>query len=335
VVTPVAHLRPTLVYGSTVSRATLHNADEIERLDLRVGDTVILQKAGDVIPEIVEVLKDLRTGKEKAFKMIKNCPVCKSALERRMIGSRDAKSAAWYCTNPKCEAKDRRTLYYFTSKSALDIDGMGPKIIDLLVDQGLVLSRPDIFTLKKGDLLALPRFAEKSADNLLEAIEKAKNIELYRLIVALSIPQVGEETAYDLANHFRSIEKLSEATLDDLYKIEGVGDVVAKEIVAWFADKHNHDMLQKLLPHLKIIAPKREKQNSQIAGKTFVITGTLSMDRDDVKKKIKALGGDVSGSVSKNTDYVVVGENAGSKLAKAQELGIKTLDENEFLKLLA
>ncbi|MFA6050818.1 MAG: NAD-dependent DNA ligase LigA, partial [Candidatus Paceibacterota bacterium] len=295
VITPVAHLKPVLVYGSTVSRATLHNEDEIERLGLRIGDTVILQKAGDVIPDIVEVLKDLRTGKEKIFKMPTKCPVCESTLAKKSLGK--TKSAAWYCENRKCPAKDRRTLYYFTSKAAFDIDGMGPKIIDQLVDNGLVLGRPDIFTLKKGDLLALPRFAEKSVDNLLASIEKARHVELPRLIASLSIPQVGEETAYDLAIHFRSIEKLSKATIEDLQAINGVGDVVARELVEWFKDKHNQKMLEKLLPHLKINMPKQEKKQSKITGKTFVLTGTLpTLEREEAKKMIKAAGGDVSSS---------------------------------------
>lgn len=334
VVTPVAHLRPVLVYGSTVSRATLHNEDEIRRLDLKIGDTVILQKAGDVIPEVVEVLKDLRMGGEMTFKMPKCCPVCSTALVKKLVGKK-AESAAWYCENKKCPAKDRRTLYYFTSKVAFDIDGLGLKIIDLLVDNGLVLSRPDIFTLKKGDLLALPRFAEKSVDNLLASIDKARHVELARLITALAIPQVGEETAYDLANYFGSIDKLSNASIEDLYSVEGVGDVVAQEILLWFKDKHNQKMLEKLLPELRVISPKHELKSSAVTDKTFVLTGTLeTLEREEAKKKIKALGGEVSGSVSKNTDYVVVGDNPGSKLADAKKLGVKVLDEKAFLKLL-
>ncbi len=333
VITPVAHLKPVLVYGSTVSRATLHNEDEVRRLGLKLGDTVILQKAGDVIPEIVQVLKDLRTGEEKDFKMPKKCPVCEFELVKKRIGKK-GESAAWYCDNKRCPAKDRRTLYYFTSKAALDIDGLGPKIIDVLVDNGLVLGRPDIFTLERGDLLALPRFAEKSVDNLLASIDKARHVELSRLITSLAIPQVGEETAYDLAEHFGSIEKLSAASIDDLYKVNGVGDVVAKEVVEWFKDKHNQKMLSKLLPELHIQKPKREKKNSKISGKTFVLTGSLTMEREEAKKLIKQNGGDVSSSVSKNTDYVVAGESAGSKLDKAKELGVKILDEKAFLKLL-
>lgn len=333
VITPVAHLRPVLVYGSTVSRATLHNEDEIRRLDIKIGDTVILQKAGDVIPEVVEVLKDMRTGKEKVFNMPKNCPVCNTLLIKRTVGKAGT-SAAWYCDNNKCHAKDRRTLYYFTSKAALDIDGLGPKILDLLVDSGLVLGRPDIFSLKRGDLLALPRFAEKSADNLLASIDEARHVELSRLITALAIPQVGEETAYDLAMHFGSIERLRLASIEDLRMVDGVGDVVAREVVAWFRDKHNQKMLAKLLPCLDINKPSLDKIG-KVSGKTFVLTGTLpSLEREEAKKMIKVAGGDVSSSVSKNTDYVVAGDRAGSKLARARELGVKILDERAFLKLL-
>ena len=202
-ITPVAHLRPVLVYGSTVSRATLHNIDEIRRLDVRIGDTVILQKAGDVIPDIVKVLTEFRTDKQKIFNMPKACPECDTLLSKKEIGTKGSEeSAALYCANSRCPAKDRRTLYYFTSKNALDIEHLGPKNLDALLDAGLISSRADIFTLKKGDLLELPRFAEKSADNLLEAIDKKRVCELDRFITALSIGEVGEETARDLASQF-------------------------------------------------------------------------------------------------------------------------------------
>lgn len=335
VVTPVAHLKPVSVAGSTVSRATLHNEDEIRRLGLHIGDTVILQKAGDVIPDIVKVLKEFRTGKEKEFRMPKNCPVCKNLLQKKNIGEKAKKSAAYYCVNSKCPAKDRRVLYYFTSKNAFDIEGLGPKIIDLLVDNNLIVGRADIFTLKKGDLLALPRFGELSADNLIKAIEKARNVELYRVIISLSIPQVGEETAYDLANHFKSIEKLQKATYEELEAMDGVGPIVAGTITNWFKDNHNQKFVETLLPMLKIMVPKEVAGKEVLKGKIFVLTGTLStLSRDEAKKKIKSLGGDVSSSVSKNTSYVVVGENPGSKLDEANKLGVKILSEEEFLKIV-
>ncbi len=337
VVTPVAELRPVLVYGSTVRRATLHNEDEIRRLGLKIGDTVILQKAGDVIPEVVEVLKDLRTGNEKEFRMPKKCPVCDSLLEKKIIGNKGEGSAAWYCINKKCEAKDRKKLYYFTSKKVFNIDGLGPKIIDALCDNGLVKIPADFFGLKKDDIVSLPRFGELSVDNLLSSIENARNVELSRLIASLSIPQVGEETAYDLANTFGSIEKFLIASFDTLSGIYGVGEVIAREIGEWKKDKHHTDSLEKLLKELRIINPKKDKSNlnTKVSGKTFVLTGTLeSLDRDEAKAIIKKLGGSVSSAVSKNTDFVVAGENSGSKYDKAMELGVKILNEEEFKKLI-
>lgn len=334
VITPVASLRPVSVAGSTVSRATLHNEDEIERHGLRIGDTVIIRKAGDVIPEVVKVLIEMRTGKEKKFVMPSGCPVCKELIKKKNIGEKGGESAAYYCVNQKCPAKDRRRLYYFTSKGAFNIDGLGPKIIDLLVDNNVITSRPDIFKIKKGDLLSLPRFAEKSADNLITSIEKARSVELYRLIISLSIPQVGEETAYDLARHFKTIDRFKEATFKELEMMDGVGPVVASSTVEWLRDKHNQKMLDALIKELQIISPKAETVK-KLKGKTFVLTGTLSnMDRDEAKKKIKELGGEASSSVSKNTSYVVSGENAGSKVDRATELNIPILNEDQFLKLL-
>lgn len=335
VVTPVAHLRPVLVYGSIVSRATLHNEDEIKRLDVRIGDTVILQKAGDVIPDIVQVLIEMRTGKEQPFHMPKQCPECGSLLERKAVGTKEGKSAALYCPNPRCSAKDRRTLYHFTSKHAFDIAHMGPKNLDLLLDHGLISGRADIFTLKKGDLLSLPRFAEKSVDNLLAAVEKARDIPLYRFIVSLSIPEVGEETAYDLAEHFRSIDTLSRATTEELEAIDGVGPRVATAVTKWFLDKHNREVLTALLREVRIQSPEKKQIRKNISGQTFVLTGTLpTLSRDEAKKRIQEAGGNVASSVSKNTDYVLAGESAGSKLAEAKKLGVVIIDEAAFFKML-
>ncbi len=337
VVTPVAEMRPVIVYGSRVSRATLHNEDEIRRLGLKIGDTVILQKAGDVIPEVVEVLKDLRTGSEKEFKMPTYCPVCDSVLEKKSVGSKGEGSAAWYCVNKKCEAKDRKRLYYFTSKKVFNIDGLGPKIIDALCDAGLVKIPADFFNLKKDDIISLPRFGKLSVDNLLSSIERARTVELSRLIASLSIPQVGEETADDLASTFGSVDEFLKADFDSLSNIFGVGDVIAREITEWKKDKHHIESLQKLMKELKIINPSRDHSNlnPNIKGKTFVLTGTLSsMDRDEAKALIKKLGGSVASAVSKNTDYVVAGESAGSKYDKAVELGVKILSEEEFKKII-
>lgn len=335
VITPVAHLRPVLVYGSTVSRATLHNEDEIARLDLRIGDTVILQKAGDVIPDIVKVLTELRIGKEKKIVMPTKCPSCSTILKKKTIGTKGEEGSAIYCENPRCPGKDRRIFYHFTSKHAFDIEHVGPKNLDLLIEQGLVTTFADIFTLEKGDLLALPRFAEKSADNMLVAIKKARTVTLAKFLVGLSIPQVGEETAEDLANHFGSLQKLQEASVEELSVIEGVGPIVAASAYNWFRDKHNMKIVRDLLEQVKITMQKSQQKSNKLAGKVFVLTGTLSaMSRDEAKTKIKSLGGDVSGSVSKKTSYVVAGENPGSKYDDAQKLGVAVLSEAEFVTML-
>ena len=336
VVTPVAHLAPVSVDGSTVSRATLHNEDEIERLDVRIGDTVIIQKAGDVIPDIVEVLKPLRTGQEKVFHMPKTCPECNTVLSKKTVGVKsDAQSAALYCMNQQCPAKDRRILYHFTSKHAFDIKHLGPKNLDVLLDAGLISSRADIFTLKRGDILNLPRFAEKSVDNLLEAIERARSISLERFIVSLSIPEVGEETARLCATHFKTIVHLREATTEELSAIDGIGVRVSESITHWFADIHNQKVLNDLLAQVRIQTVQISKTVQKFTNMTFVLTGTLpTLSRDDAKKKILALGGSVSGSVSKKTSYVLAGENPGSKYDDAVKLGVKIVNEEEFLKLI-
>lgn len=332
VITPVAHLRPVSVAGSVVSRATLHNEDEIKRLDVRVGDTVILQKAGDVIPDIVSVVKEMRTGKENPFFFPEKIAACGDDGRIEKIPGQ----VAYRCVNKNSFAQQRRKLYYFTSKKAFDIDGLGPKIIDQLMDNNLISSCDDIFTLKKGDLLNLPRFAEKSADNLISSIEKSKNVTLARLITALSIPQVGEETANGLADYFKDINKIQNASFEELEKINGIGPVVAKSVCDWFGDAGNQRILDNLLKHIKIKkteTPAREK--SAFLGKSFVLTGTLkTMSRDEAKDRIRKNGGEISSSVSTKTDYVVIGENPGSKFDKAKELNAAILTENEFLKLL-
>jgi DNA ligase (NAD+) len=337
VVTPVAQLRPVLVYGSMVSRATLHNEDEIRRLDVRIGDTVILQKAGDVIPDIVKVLTEMRSGKEKVFTMPSVCPECSTALERKIVGTGGEKSAALYCGNSRCPAKDRRALYYFTSKHAYDIEHLGPKNLDLLLDAGLISSRADIFTLQKGDLLELPRMGEKSADNLLASIEKARSVPLSRFIVGLSIPEVGEETARDLANHFGTLAKLRAATRVELEAIDGIGPRVAASLTDYFSDPHSIQVVEELEREVSIQKPLKPASGAQakFAGKTFVLTGTLpTLEREEAKTIILAAGGKVSSSVSKNTSYVVAGESAGSKYAEAEKLGVPILDETAFLALL-
>ncbi|MDP3962575.1 MAG: NAD-dependent DNA ligase LigA [bacterium] len=328
VVTPVAHLKPVLVAGSTVSRATLHNEDEIKRLDVRIGDTVILQKAGDVIPDIVSVVPELRPKDSKPYVFPTHVPACGGDGKIERIPGQ----AAWRCVSRDSYEQHRKKFHYFTSKKCFDVDGLGPKIIDLLLEHKLIATYDDIFTLKRGDLLNLPRFAEKSVDNLLSSIQKAKRVTLPRFLASLSIPQVGEETAYDIAKHFGDIEKIQEAKYEEVEAIHGVGPIVAQAVVDWFKNKDNKMFVKNLLKHLEI---EKVKAASKLSGKSFVFTGSLpTLEREDAQEMVRKNGGDVSSSVSKNTTYVVAGESAGSKLDKARELGVKIISEEEFLRML-
>jgi DNA ligase (NAD+) len=332
VLTPVAHLRPVSVAGSTVSRATLHNEDQIVRLDMRIGDTVILQKAGDVIPEIVGVVREMRTGKEKPYVFPKKVPACggDGSIER-VPGM-----AAWRCVARDSFAQRLRRLYHFVGKHAFDIDGLGPRIIDLLVEQELVSTADDIFTLERGDLESLPHFGERSAENLLAAIKRARIVEFHRFLVALSIDHVGEETARVLADHFRTIERITGMSAGDLEKVDGVGTIVAQSIQAWFSDAGNRAYLSRLLKEVRIKKVARTTSaGGKLSGKTFVITGTLSaLSRDEAKERIRALGGSVAESVSKKTSFVIAGADPGSKLRRAEELGVPTLSERAFLRMI-
>jgi DNA ligase (NAD+) len=333
VLTPVAHLKPVQVAGTTVSRATLHNEDEIRRLDVRVGDTVVLQKAGDVIPDIVKVLPELRTGKEKPYQWPTHVAECGGdGRIERVPGE-----AAWRCVARDSFAVRRRVLRHFASRGALNIEGLGESTVDALLEQGLVQNFDDFFTLTEGDLLALEGFAEVSARKLVASIRKtAKDVPLSRLLAGLSIPHVGEETAILLAQQFKTIGDLAGAKSEELESISGIGEVVAQSIADWFSDHENKKLLERLAGLVRIASEKVSgKAKGPLAGKTFVLTGTMeALSRDEAKEKIRALGGDVSSSVSKKTTYVVAGEEAGSKLEKARELGVEVLDEARFLKLL-
>ncbi len=330
VITPVAKLKPVSVAGSVVSRATLHNEDEIRRLDIRIGDTVILQKAGDVIPDIVSVLEEMRTGKEKKFVWPNTVPACGGDGKIERIPGQ----AAWRCVNKNSFEQQKRKFYHFVSKKALNIVKLGPKIIDVLLEENLITEYADIFSLKKGDLLSLPRFGEKSVDNLLSSIEESKKTTLSRFLVGLSIPQVGEETAYDLALKFGSIDKLQSASFEELEKIEGVGPIGARSIVDFFLEKENKKNIANLLNHVRFENILSEVSRGAFSGKIFVFTGTLeSMSRDEAKDKVRKLGGKVTESVSKETSYLVAGESTGSKYKKAQELGVPILSEDDFLKM--
>jgi len=329
VLTPVAVLRPVNVGGVTVSRCTLHNEDEIKRLDVRIGDTVVIQRAGEVIPQVVQVLKDLRTGKEKKYRFPTHVPECggDGSIER-VPGQ-----AAYRCTAKNSLGMQRRKLYHFVSKHAFDIEGLGPKVVDKMLDGAIISNYDDIFTLKAGDIEILEGFKEKSIANLLEAIDKAREVELARLLVGLSIPHVGEETTILLAHHFGSIERLQKADLDELQNIEGIGDVVAESIYNWFRDEENEKMLKRLLSHISI--KKIGKQNNTLDKKVFVLTGTLQeFSRDEAKSEIRKRGGTMSSSVSGSTDYIVVGDNPGSKLEEAQTLGVRVIDEKTFKNML-
>ena len=343
VLTPVAHLKPVKVGGVIISRATLHNEDEIKRLGLKIGDTVIVGRAGDVIPDIIKVLTELRTGKEREFKMPAMCPACQTKVTKQKG------EALWRCPNPKCSALQKRFFYHFISRGAFDIVGLGPKVVDKLIDAGLVSDPADLFKLEIGDILpleSLPRrprsfrkkggalrgFAEKSAENLVKSIQPRKKISLAKFIYALGIRNVGEETARDLAEYFGTIEKLQKASLENLQKITDIGPVVAKSIQDWFSQKINLEFLKKLKKAGVEIIIDKGKKYQPLKGKTFVLTGALEkMARDEVKEKIRLLGGEVSESVSENTDYLVVGKKPGSKLDAAKKLDIKIISEKEFL----
>jgi len=330
VLTPTAVLTPVQVYGVTVSRATLHNLDEIHRLGLKIGDTVILERAGDVIPKVVEVLPKLRTGSEKEIKVPKVCPMCGGKVEQ-VKGE-----VAYRCVNLDCYAVNLRRLSHWASKNAMDIDGLGPKIIEQLYKEGLVRDIGDFFKLTVGDLLPLERFADKSADNLVAAIAAKKEVDLARFIYSLGIRHVGEESALALAKYFGSLEKIKMASLEEVNQIYDFGSVMAESVYNWFHDKNNLRILDKLAEAgVKVKSVKLAASSTKLTGKTFVLTGGLEkLTRDQAKAKIRELGGDVSSSVSKNTDYVVAGAEAGSKLEKAEKLGVKVINEEEFLKLL-
>ncbi|MBZ9572494.1 NAD-dependent DNA ligase LigA [Patescibacteria group bacterium] len=327
--TPVAILKPVEVGGVTISRATLHNEDEIKRLGIKIGDTAIVGRAGDVIPDIIRVLPELRTGKERKFTMPKKCPVCGFEIikpEGEVVSR---------CENPKCFAKQRRYFYHFISRGALDIVGLGQKIIDRLIEEGLVQDPADLFMLKEGDLIPLERFAKKSVKNLIKAIQGKKKITLPRFIYALGIRNVGEETAQDLAEYFESFERFKGANSEELEKIRDIGPIVAESIYDWFSKKRNLEFLEKLKKvGVEVIIEKKVKYQP-LKGKTFVLTGGLEMiTRDEAKEKIRLLGGEISESVSKRTDFVIAGKKPGLKYQRAKELGIKVIGEKGFLKLL-
>lgn len=324
--TPVATLEPVPLAGTTVTHASLHNEDEIKRLSLKIGDTVIVEKAGDIIPKIIQVLPKLRTGSEKPFHMPKACPICGSAVTRR------AGEVATVCTNRGCFAQEVNRLLHFVSRPAADIRGLGDKIVEQLVQEGLVRTEADFYKLTVDDLKGLERFADVSAQKLVNEIQAHTTLPLARFINALGIRHVGEETARDLAQHFGTFAALRAASQEQLSAIEGIGDVVAQSIAAFFADKHEVGRVDRLL---EVVTPGAEagRATGPLTGTSWVFTGGLeSMSRDDAKALVRSMGADVSESVSKKTSFVVAGTDAGSKLDKAQKLGVTILDEQQFLK---
>jgi DNA ligase (NAD+) len=339
--TPVAHLRPVQVAGTTVSRATLHNQDEIERKDIRVGDTVVIRKAGDIIPEVVKAIVDLRPKNAERFAMPTVCPICGSPVVRK------EGEAVARCTNSQCFSVQRRQLEHFVSKAAFDMEGLGPKILDRFIDEGLIKNFADLFELTQGDVEGLERFGEKSAANIIQTIQSHKNITLARLIYALGIRNVGYETAIDMAEYIAhqidaaqpaKIKKIVfETTAEAWESIPDIGPVVAKSIAEYFAEPTHQELLTNLFDKgVTVELPVQQKQHKEgVTGKSFVFTGGLeTMTRDEAKEKARELGAEISESVSKKTDYVVVGTDPGSKYEKALQLGVTVLDEKGYSELI-
>ncbi len=355
--TPVANLRPVLVAGSTVSRATLHNEDEIIKKDIRIGDTVVIHKAGDIIPEVVEVIKKMRNGKEREFRMPKKCPICNGeVVKEQILDKKRSVSAAHYCKNPNCFAIEKESVIHFVSRKGFNIDGLGEKIVEQLISTGLIHDAADIFTLKVGDLESLERFAEKSAQNLVEAIEASKKIALEKFLFALGIRHFGEEGAilvkkYALDENFKFsifnfdlkkiespkdlIKYFSFLKIDSLVKMNGVGEKMAQSLISWFSEESNHDFLKRLsAANIEFIQEEKSlsMSNSFLVGKSIVLTGTMErLTREDAKDLIRRSGGKISSSVSGKTDLLIVGKDPGSKFEKAKKAGVAILTENEFL----
>jgi len=330
--TPVAHLKPVQVGGVTVSRATLHNEDEVKRKDVRVGDTVVVQRAGDVIPEVVMVIKEKRTGKEKPFKMPDTCPSCGSRVER--VGD----EAAIRCVSLYCPAQLVERIAHFASRGAMDIEGLGFKTIEALIDKGLLKDVSDLYTLPdhRDEIIDMERMGEKSFANLIAGLDMSKSRELARVIYALGIFGVGENTAGILASHFRSLNRILGASIEELQEIDGIGPIVARSVRQFFTDENNLSIIEKLMSRgVRFPDAEGTISDGHLNGRTFVLTGTLAgYSRAEAQKIIENFGGKVTSSVSKKTDFVVAGESPGSKLEKANKLGVTVLDEEGFKKLI-
>ncbi len=352
--TPVAHLRPVRVAGSVVSRATLHNENEIKRLDVRIGDTVIIQKAGDIIPEVIEVIKKLRTGKEKIWRMPNRCPICGGKVSKKKIlnsrKTKNSKGAVHYCLNSNCFAMEVRKIIHFVGKKGFNIIGLGEKIVEQLVQRGIVTEISDIFEIKKGDLMLLDGFADKSADNLIQAIKESKKVSFANFLFALGIRYVGEETAILIANNLSKItdnkktknlndiiKNFPQITVEDWEKIDGIGEKAAQSLWYWFNAKKNIQSLKRMNElGVHVIISEDKNIVSKIKGKVFVITGKLdNFTREEIKDMIRKAGGKISSSVSSKTDYLISGKSVGSKYDKAKKINVKIIGEKEFLKLIS
>ena len=328
-VTPNAVLETVNIAGSNVSRATLHNIDYIKEKDIRIGDTVLVQKAGDIIPEILRVLKDKRTGEETEFVMPDTCPVCGSPLYR------EEGEAAFRCTDEYCPSQKERRIIHFASRDAMDIEGMGPSLVSKLIENGLIDDSGDIYYINAESIAKIEKMGEKSADNIIKAIENSKTRDLSRLIFALGIRHVGKRASEILSEHFKTLENLKNATRDEVCALDDMGDKIADSICEFFNNEKAMQNLKKILDAGVNTNSLKTQKGDKLGGKTFVLTGTLpTLSRNEASEIIKEQGGKVSSSVSKKTDYVLAGEEAGSKLAKAEELGIKVIDENEFFEII-
>jgi DNA ligase (NAD+) len=332
--TPVAELEPVFLAGTTVKRATLHNEDQIRRLDVRVGDTVVIQKAGEIIPEVVRVVTDRRSGSEKAFHFPKQCPECGSKVSK---GADEGEAAVWRCSNPDCPAQIRGRIEHWCSRGAMDIEGGGEVLVAQLVKNGLVQDVADLYRLKLDEIANLERMGEKSARNFLDGVAASKSRDAWRVLYGLGILHVGAGVAKSIGRSFPDLDAVFAASVDGLTGTEDIGEVIANSIVRWYGETRNRELIERLRTagiNFKSSLHSPKATAGPFAGKTFVLTGTLpSMTREAATAKIEALGGKISGSVSKKTDYVLAGDEAGSKLDKAQKLGVKVIDETEFLKL--
>lgn len=329
VLTPVAVMDPVQLAGTTVTHATLHNEDEIKRLGLKIGDTVIVEKAGDVIPKVIQVLPRLRTGKEKTFHMPTHCPICGSKVSRK------EGEVATMCTNSRCFAQELARMGHFVARDALDIRGLGEKILETFLQEGIVSEAADLFRIQPGDLGGLEGFGDILSNKLVKEIQDRRKVTLPRFIYALGIRHIGAENALVLARHFKTFDKLRQASLEELDSIEGVGDVVAKAIHEFFHSKEEMAKVEHILEFVHVERETSEAAHARLSGTTWVFTGSLdSLARDDAKEMVRKLGADVSESVSKKTTYVVVGADPGSKADKAEKLGVTILDEKEFLKMV-